>query len=106
MTIPRQILSYSGRKTIRAFRRKDGKMIANFRVQADLKGMETTTDGRCCPWHDLLYPQFLKDCTLDLHLRETRSIGEVLDLGENILFAINNAQEHSALGALSSLILL
>ena len=37
---------HSGRKTIRAFRRKDGKMIANFRVQADLKGMETTTDGR------------------------------------------------------------
>jgi hypothetical protein len=30
----------------RAFRRKDGEMIANFRVQADLKGMETTTDGR------------------------------------------------------------
>ena len=38
---------HSGRKTIRAFRRKDGQMIANFRVQADLKGMETTTDGRC-----------------------------------------------------------
>ena len=37
---------HSGRKTIRAFRRKDGKMIANFRVQADLKGMMTTTDGR------------------------------------------------------------
>ena len=37
---------HSGRKTIRAFRRKDGSMIANFRVQADLKGMETTTDGR------------------------------------------------------------
>ena len=37
---------HSGRKTIRAFRRKDGKMIANFRVQADLKGMETTSDGR------------------------------------------------------------
>jgi WD40 repeat protein len=37
---------HSGRKTIRAFRRKDGKPIANFRVQADLKGMETTTDGR------------------------------------------------------------
>ena len=37
---------HSGHKTIRAFRRKDGKMIANFRVQADLKGMETTTDGR------------------------------------------------------------
>jgi hypothetical protein len=32
----------------RAFRRKDGEMIANFRVQADLKGMETTTDGRYC----------------------------------------------------------
>ena len=59
---------HSGRKTIRAFRRKDGKMIANFRVQADLKGMETTSDGRlekifvifpflqeyfqvCCSWH-------------------------------------------------------
>ena len=25
---------------------KDGTMIANFRVQADLKGMETTGDGR------------------------------------------------------------
>ena len=37
---------YSGRKTIRAFRKKDGQMIANFRVQADLKGMETTTDGK------------------------------------------------------------
>ena len=37
---------HSGRKTIRAFRRKDGTMIANFRVQADLKGMETTADGR------------------------------------------------------------
>ena len=37
---------HSGRKTIRAFRRKDGNMIANFRVQADLKGMETTGDGR------------------------------------------------------------
>jgi len=37
---------HSGRKTIRAFRRKDGKLIANFRVQADLKDMETTTDGR------------------------------------------------------------
>ena len=37
---------HSGRKTIRAFRRKDGIMIANFRVQADLKGMETTADGR------------------------------------------------------------
>ncbi|XP_023324790.1 NACHT and WD repeat domain-containing protein 2 [Eurytemora carolleeae] len=38
---------HSGKKTIRAFRRKNGEMIANFRVQADLKGMETTTDGRC-----------------------------------------------------------
>ena len=37
---------HSGRKTIRVFRRKDGEMIANFKVQADLKGMETTTDGR------------------------------------------------------------
>ena len=37
---------HSGRKTIRAFRKKDGQMIANFRVQADLKGMETTTDGK------------------------------------------------------------
>lgn len=59
---------HSGRKTIRAFRRRDGTLIANFRVQvgedggwreeggrwkdghlvwqADLKGMETTTDGR------------------------------------------------------------
>ena len=40
------ILPFSGRKTIRAFRKKDGQMIANFRVQADLKGMETTTDGK------------------------------------------------------------
>ncbi len=30
----------------RAFRRRDGQLIATFRVQADLKGMETTTDGR------------------------------------------------------------
>ena len=37
---------HSGKKTIRLFRRSDGEMIANFRVQADLKGMETTTDGR------------------------------------------------------------
>ena len=37
---------HSGRKTIRAFRRKEGTMIANFRVQADLKGMATTGDGR------------------------------------------------------------
>jgi hypothetical protein len=36
---------HSGRKTIRAFWRKDGKMIANFWVQADLKVMVTTTDG-------------------------------------------------------------
>ena len=28
---------HSGRKTVRAFRRKNGEMIANFRVQADLK---------------------------------------------------------------------
>ena len=37
---------HSGRKTIRMFRRKNGEIIANFRVQADLKGMETTTDGK------------------------------------------------------------
>ena len=37
---------HSGRKTIRAFTRKNGQLIATFRVQADLKGMETTTDGR------------------------------------------------------------
>ena len=37
---------HSGRKTIRAFTRKNGDLIATFRVQADLKGMETTTDGR------------------------------------------------------------
>ena len=30
--LPRMIF-FSGRKTIRAFRRKDGKLIANFRVQ-------------------------------------------------------------------------
>ena len=42
---------HSGRKTIRAFRRKDGNMIANFRVQADLKGMETTADGRWVEGH-------------------------------------------------------
>jgi len=32
--------------SFRAFRRRDGQLIATFRVQADLKGMETTTDGR------------------------------------------------------------
>ena len=37
---------HSGRKTIRVFRRKDGVQIANYRVQADLKGMETTGDGK------------------------------------------------------------
>ena len=36
---------HSGRKTIRVFRRKGGEMIANFRVQADLKCMATTSDG-------------------------------------------------------------
>jgi hypothetical protein len=48
---------HSGRKTIRAFRRKDGRLIANFRVQADLKGMETTTDGRCGQ-PTILFPLF------------------------------------------------
>ena len=38
---------HSGRKTIRAFRRRDGVQIANYRVQADLRGMGTTGDGRC-----------------------------------------------------------
>ena len=51
---------HSGRKTIRAFRRKDGKMIANFRVQADLKGMETTTDGRFLK-KEILNVPFFKD---------------------------------------------
>ena len=37
---------HSGRKTIRVFRRKDGTQIANYRVSADLKCMETTRDGR------------------------------------------------------------
>ena len=37
---------HSGRKTIRAFRRKDGKQIANYRVQAELKSMKTSSDGR------------------------------------------------------------
>ena len=46
---------HSGRKTIRAFRRKDGIMITNFRVQADLKGMETTADGREVTTTALLY---------------------------------------------------
>ena len=36
---------HSGRKTIRAFRRKDGKQIANYRVQAELKAMRTSADG-------------------------------------------------------------
>ena len=31
-----RIIFFSGRKTIRAFRRKDGKLIANFRVQVSL----------------------------------------------------------------------
>jgi len=37
---------HSGRKTIRVFRRRDGAQIANFRVSADLKCLETTQDGR------------------------------------------------------------
>ena len=37
---------HSGRKTIRAFRRKDGTQIANYRVSADLKCLETTRDGK------------------------------------------------------------
>ena len=37
---------HSGRKTIRVFRRKDGTQIANYRVSADLKCLETTRDGR------------------------------------------------------------
>ena len=37
---------HSGRKTIRAFRRKDGAQIANYRVQAEMKAMKTSADGR------------------------------------------------------------
>ena len=37
---------HSGRKTIRVFRRKDGQQIANYRVQAELKAMKTSADGR------------------------------------------------------------
>ena len=37
---------HSGKKTIRTFRRKDGKQIANYRVQAELKAMKTSSDGR------------------------------------------------------------
>ena len=37
---------HSGRKTIRLFRRKDGVQIANYRVSAELKCLETTRDGR------------------------------------------------------------
>ena len=36
---------HSGRKTLRVFRVKDGKMIANYRVPSDLSGLESTTDG-------------------------------------------------------------
>ena len=37
---------HSGRKTIRLFRRKDGGQIANYRVSAELRCLETTQDGR------------------------------------------------------------
>ena len=47
---------HSGRKTIRLFRRKDGCQIANYRVSAELRCLETTRDGRsigerCCGSH-------------------------------------------------------
>ena len=36
---------YSGRKTLRVFRARDGVMIANYRVPSDLSSLESTTDG-------------------------------------------------------------
>ncbi|XP_046671615.1 NACHT and WD repeat domain-containing protein 2 [Homalodisca vitripennis] len=37
---------HSGKKTLRVFRTADAKMIANFRVQAELSAVESTEDGR------------------------------------------------------------
>ena len=37
---------HSGRKTIRLFRRRDGVQLANFRVSAELRCLETTQEGR------------------------------------------------------------
>ena len=39
---------HSGRKTIRAFRRKDGTLIANFRVQVGQEGWRETTLELAC----------------------------------------------------------
>lgn len=37
---------HSGRKTVRVFRMEDTKMIANYRVQAELTAIKSTIDGR------------------------------------------------------------
>ena len=36
---------HSGRKTIRLFRRRDGVQLANYRVSAELRCLQTTQDG-------------------------------------------------------------
>ncbi|CAG0888380.1 unnamed protein product [Darwinula stevensoni] len=36
---------HSGKNTLRLFRTSDGKMIANYRIQAELSSIETTSDG-------------------------------------------------------------
>ncbi|XP_014255655.1 NACHT and WD repeat domain-containing protein 2 isoform X2 [Cimex lectularius] len=38
---------HSGKKTIRVFRTNDAKMVANYRVQAELTAIESTDDGKC-----------------------------------------------------------
>ncbi|PNF39582.1 hypothetical protein B7P43_G11086 [Cryptotermes secundus] len=37
---------HSGKKTLRVFRTSDAKMIANFRMQAELSAVESTEDGK------------------------------------------------------------
>lgn len=37
---------HSGRKTLRVFRTSDAQMIANYRMQAELTAIKSTTDGK------------------------------------------------------------
>lgn len=37
---------HSGKKTLRVFRTSDAQMIANYRMQAELTAIKSTTDGR------------------------------------------------------------
>lgn len=40
------IFLLSGKKTLRVFRTSDTKMIANYRMQAELTAIKSTTDGK------------------------------------------------------------